>query len=92
MGIEGIKHTRKIQRSLVCYVICHAAFTLHKKAVTRKLKGPKPLADMQDPMSVQHNHSGSALKSSGTAQGTAWEMSQATEGDRLHAQQERQRI
>lgn len=57
-----------------------------------KLKGPKPPANTQDPMSVQHNHSGSVLKSSGTAQGTAWERSQATEGGHFHAQLEWQHI
>lgn len=46
---------------------------------------------MQDPVSVQHNHSRSALKSSGTAQRTAWERSQAFEGGHFDAQQEWQR-
>lgn len=79
-GIEGIKEARKIQRALVYYVICHMNFTLPKKAVFMKLKRSNPSPNMRNPVCVQYNRSRSALKSSGTAQRTAWDRSQAAEG------------
>lgn len=90
-GIEGVEQARKIQRAFVHCVIYHVAFSLHNKAVSTKLKDPKAPTNMQDKMTVQHSYPASAFKSSATAQGTAWERSQATEGGRFHAQQEWQR-
>lgn len=82
----------KPEKSKEWFTICLLAFTLRKEAVPMKLRGPKPPANMHDPMSEQHSHSASALQPSGAARGAAWQRSRATNGTHFRAQQEWQHI